>query len=104
MAYQRRLFEHFQCLNHPQYLWDYGCYSGSHIQPDSGANAFQSNALDELGKLKEAIADYDEAIRLNSQFANAYNNRGYVYDKLGEAAKSRRDYAKAESLNKENEE
>ncbi len=28
-----------------------------------------------LGHLKEAVAEYDEAIRLDPQLAQAYNNR-----------------------------
>ena len=31
-----------------------------------------------------AIDDYDQAIRLDPQFANAYNNRGIAYDSKGE--------------------
>ena len=32
--------------------------------------------LQEQGSLEEAISEYDEAIRLDPQLADAYNNRG----------------------------
>ncbi len=36
------------------------------------------------GDLDGAIADYNEAIRLNPQYANAYNNRGEAYFAKGD--------------------
>ncbi len=36
------------------------------------------------GHLAEAIEDYDEAIRLDPQFASAYVNRGIAYRRLGQ--------------------
>ena len=47
------------------------------FQKESEAEA---NAL----KLEEAIAAYDEAIRLNPNYAEAYNNRGVAKDALGQ--------------------
>ena len=40
--------------------------------------------LQEQGRLEEAIAEYDEAIRLDPQDADVYNNRGIAYDELGQ--------------------
>ena len=39
--------------------------------------------LQEQGRLEEAIAEYDEAIRLDPQYSAAYNNRGAAYLDLG---------------------
>ena len=36
-----------------------------------------------MDKLGSAIDDYDEAIRLDPQFASAYYNRGLAYYRLG---------------------
>ena len=47
------------------------------FQKESEAEA---NAL----KLEEAIAAYDDAIRLNPNYAEAYNNRGVAKDALGQ--------------------
>lgn len=40
--------------------------------------------LENQGKLGEAIAEYDEAIRLDPSFALAYSNRGAIYARLGQ--------------------
>ena len=43
----------------------------------------------------EAIAEYDAAIRLNPQYQPAYNNRGIIYDDLGELKRAIVDYDEA---------
>jgi len=45
-----------------------------------------------------AIADYDQAIRLDPKYALAYFVRGLVYQKIGNAAKADADFAKAREL------
>ena len=40
--------------------------------------------LQEQGRLEEAIAEYDQAIRLDPQYVLAYFNRGVAYHGLGE--------------------
>ena len=40
--------------------------------------------LQEQGRLEEAIAEYDEAIRLNPQDTDASVNRGVAYRDLGQ--------------------
>ena len=52
---------------------------------------------DEL-KLEEAIAAYDEAIRLNPDYAEAYNNRGNAKDALGRHEAAIVDYNEAIKL------
>src|SRR5205807_1135810 len=42
-----------------------------------------------------AIADYDTAIRLRPNYADAYKNRGYAYVERGEIAKALADYRTA---------
>jgi len=50
------------------------------------------------GKLKDAIAGYDEAIRLDPYFAQAYNNRGLVYARLGQFQRAIQDFNEAIQL------
>ncbi len=47
------------------------------------------------GRLEEALAEYNEAIRLDSKLSGTYHNRGIVYDELGEYDKAIADYTKA---------
>ena len=51
-----------------------------------------------LGQYERAIQDFDEAIRLNPQDANAYYNRGLAYGDLGKRVESERDIRKAKEL------
>ena len=55
-------------------------------------------SFQEAGRIPEAIAEYDEAIRLNSRDANAYNNRGNAYYGLGRHERAIEDYDEAISL------
>ncbi len=50
------------------------------------------------GDLDGAIADYTEAIRLNSKYAKAYNNRGVAYRKKGDVENANADLARAKQL------
>ncbi len=53
----------------------------------------------DLKDYKGAIADYDEAIRLNSKYADAIYNRGLAKKKLGDFKDAIDDYTKAIELN-----
>ena len=55
--------------------------------------------LFERGQAEEALAEYNEAIRLDPQFAVAYFNRGQTYFALGQPQKAVQDYAEAIRLN-----
>ena len=57
--------------------------------------------LYEQGHLEEAIAEYGEAIRLDSEDANAYNNRGNAYRHLGQYQGAIQDLDEAIRLNPE---
>ena len=48
--------------------------------------------LQNQGRHEEAIAKYDEAIRLNPQDALAYYNRGNAYEDLGQTQRAIQDY------------
>ena len=45
-----------------------------------------------------AIEDYDEAVALNPDYAEAYNNRGVAYEKKGDLDLAIQDYDKAIAL------
>jgi len=51
--------------------------------------------LESEGELREAIAEYDEAIRLEPYLAPAYNNRGNAYARLGQLERALPDYSEA---------
>ena len=46
-----------------------------------------------------AIASYSEAIRINPDYADAYYNRGCVYDELGQCKKAISDYCEVMRIN-----
>jgi len=49
--------------------------------------------------MKQAIDNFDEAIRLDPQFADAYHNRGTTYRNLGQFERAIEDYNHAIRLN-----
>ena len=55
-------------------------------------------ALAEKGNTKEAIDQYDEAIKLKPKNANAYQARGNAYEKLGQYQQAFAEYNKAVRL------
>ncbi len=50
------------------------------------------------GKYDQAIADFTEAIRIDPKDAEAYENRGHAYEKLGDTARAQADLAMAKKL------
>ena len=56
-------------------------------------------AYDNLKQYRQAISDYDQAIRINPRHANAYNNRGNAYHGLKQYHRAIRDYDQAIRLN-----
>ena len=47
------------------------------------------------GKFDSAITHFTEAINLNRQFAEAYYNRGFAYEKSGDIERAIADYSTA---------
>ena len=60
---------------------------------------YQGLASDNKGEYEEAIKKYDKAIELNSNYAEIYNNRGVVKNKLRKYQEAIADYNKAIELN-----
>lgn len=54
-----------------------------------------------MGQFNKAIADYDEAIRLDSEHVDAYNNRANVYCELGQYERAIDDFNEAIRLDPE---
>ena len=73
------------------------------VRADKGADGRYNAGLDhqEQGRLEEAIAEYDEAIKLNPEFAAALKNRGVAYGELGQVGRAIQDYQTVISLNSE---
>ena len=66
----------------------------------SGVDAYnRGTKLLNSGRYREAIPHFDEAIRLNPRYAEAYNNRGTAYDSLGQSQRAIQDYDEAIRLN-----
>ena len=61
----------------------------------------QGNKLIDQGLYNKAIEEYTEAIRLNPEYALAYNNRSYSYENLGQFVRASEDYDEAIRLNPE---
>src|SRR5262249_25892371 len=64
------------------------------IRIQQRANFFtnRGNAYQFKGELGTALTDYNSALRLDPNFAKAYNNRAVLYKKMGERAKALADY------------
>lgn len=68
------------------------------LKPDFAAYNNRGIAYGKKGEHDRAIQDYDKAIALKLDYAEAYNNRGVDYVKKGEYARAIQDYDKAIAL------
>lgn len=63
--------------------------------PDNRIRGFPIAFKLEQGRYEEAIAEFDEAIRLDPTLAPAYSNRGGAYSNLGQYQRAIEDYDEA---------
>lgn len=61
----------------------------------------RGNAYRALDRLQEAIADYDQVLRLHPGYAEAYNNRGLARQALGDVTGAIADYTQALAIKPE---
>ena len=59
----------------------------------------KASAQAKSGNFQEAIVSYDEAIRLNSEYTDAYNDRGVVRSALGNFSEGIADFERALQIN-----
>jgi tetratricopeptide (TPR) repeat protein len=71
------------------------------ISPKEAVSAFNNRAIAYATKrlYDRAIADLDEAIRIDPNYARSFNNRGIVYTKKGQYARAIADFDRAVKLN-----
>ena len=67
----------------------------------AAAFGIRGNAYKEKRDFDRAISDYDEAIKLNPEYAVAFNNRGIAYKEKGDLDRAISDYDEAIKLNPE---
>jgi tetratricopeptide (TPR) repeat protein len=75
-----------------------GDLSADHAKGELDSEAYFLRAVDRSDNSDEEIADYTEAIRLNPQFVDAYNNRGEVYFARGNYPAALADFEKADAI------
>jgi tetratricopeptide (TPR) repeat protein len=74
----------------------------SSSKPTNDVNAYYNRGVNryKLGDNQGAIADYDQVIRMNPNYAKAYYNRGIARAALGNNQGAIADLQKAASLHK----
>jgi tetratricopeptide (TPR) repeat protein len=72
-----------------------GRFGGHDLATIYGNRAIE---LRERGDYDKAIADYSEAIRIDSELSGAYTGRGLAYEGKAEVDKAKADYRKALAL------
>ncbi|MEW6491631.1 MAG: tetratricopeptide repeat protein [Cyanobacteriota bacterium] len=60
---------------------------------------YRANAYTDKGEYDRAIDDYNQALKLNPNLAEAYNNRGFAYSDKGEYDRAIDDYNQALKFN-----
>ncbi len=58
----------------------------------------EGNTLSNLKRYEEALAAYDQAIRLDPNYAVAYNNKGLALERLGKKTEAQQAHARARQL------
>ncbi len=74
------------------------------LYPDRVSIPYNNRALayDRRGELEKALADYDLAIAISPEFADAYINRGILYGETSRFEKAIEDFDRAITLDPEN--
>jgi tetratricopeptide (TPR) repeat protein len=54
-----------------------------------------------LGRARDAIGDFNQAIKLNATYARAYHLRGLAYEKLGQHARAFQDFDRSLEIDPE---
>ena len=70
------------------------------LPDDSQLYLNRGNVRDDLGDKQGAIDDYSQAIKINSNYAIAYNNRGNARYDLGDKQGAIDDYSQAIKINR----
>jgi tetratricopeptide (TPR) repeat protein len=70
------------------------------LDPDVYTYNVHGSIIASLGRLEEAIEEYDRAIEMAPDYPETYFNRGYAYKLLGEVASSVADFEKFLSFEK----
>ena len=88
---------HLSALNNKKVVTD---KKASEPPKLDSAEAYNSRGIswNEKENFDKAIADFNDAIRLNPKLALAYNNRGNTWEKKGDKAKAEADFKKARGL------
>jgi len=66
------------------------------------AHAQAGNKLQEQGRFEEAVAEFDEAIRINPERAVTYNDRAFAHGEMGQHDKALADFSEAIRLEPQN--
>jgi tetratricopeptide (TPR) repeat protein/S1-C subfamily serine protease len=69
------------------------------LSPRAAFYTVRGNIYRDLKEYPKAIADYNKAIAINSEYVSAYNDRGIIYSVLKEYAKAIADFDKAIAIN-----
>lgn len=69
---------------------------------DPDAYIVRANAYDEKGEFEKAIADYNQALKLEPRSVLAYLNRGLAYSNHGDQSQALADYTKVIELDPKN--
>jgi tetratricopeptide (TPR) repeat protein len=74
-------------------------WSGALAQTTAEDNFKSGNAWRNKGDFDRAIADYNQALTINPQDAEAYNNRGNAWRNKGDFDRAIADYTQALRIN-----
>lgn len=76
------------------------CFSKGELKPKSQAiwRYNRANIYLAKGRVKDAIRDFSEAIRLKPDYSLAYGSRGLAYEANGQQSEAMSDFKKAKKL------